>query len=58
MGESLALRAYAYFHVVRLFGDVPFSLIPTADAASITSGRHDRDEIYDAVKEWLSHADK
>ncbi len=56
MGESLALRAYAYFHVVRLFGDVPFSLIPTADAASITSGRHDRDEIYDQCVSDLQKA--
>lgn len=47
LGESLVLRSYAYFHVVLLFGDVPFSLVPTADAASITTGRHDRDEIYD-----------
>lgn len=47
LGESLAIRAYAYFHVVYLFGDVPFSLVPTADAPSITTGRYNRDEIYD-----------
>lgn len=56
LGESLALRAYAYFHVVRLFGDVPFSLVPTADAPSITTGRHDRDEIYDQCVTDLQEA--
>lgn len=56
LGESLALRGYAYFHVVRLFGDVPFSLIPTADAPSITSGRYDRDEIYDQCVKDLQEA--
>lgn len=56
MGESLALRAYAYFHVVRLFGDVPFSIVPIADAPSITSGRYDRDVIYDQCIDDLQKA--
>lgn len=58
IGESLALRAYAYFHVVRLFGDVPFSLVPIVDAPSITSGRYDRDKIYDQCVADLQEATK
>lgn len=56
LGEALAIRGYAYFHVVRLFGDVPFSLVPTADAESITTGRYNRDEIYDQCVADLQEA--
>ena len=58
LGEAYAIRGYAYFHVVRLFGDVPFSLVPTADAPSITTGRYNRDEIYDQCVEDLQEATK
>jgi hypothetical protein len=56
LGESYTVRAYAYFNLVRLWGDVPFSTVPTTDAPSITSGRTDRDVIYDQCIEDLQQA--
>lgn len=47
LGESYAIRAYGYFNVVRLWGDVPFSITPTMDATTFTLPRTSRDEIYD-----------
>lgn len=47
MGEALAVRAYAYWNLVRFYGDVPFSTVPTAQLTSFESGRVSRDVIYD-----------
>lgn len=47
LGESYAIRAYAYFNIVRFWGDVPFSMVPTMDAESFTLPRTNRDLIYD-----------
>lgn len=47
LGESLAVRAYAYWNIVRFFGDVPYSAIPTSDLTTFASSRISRDEIWD-----------
>ncbi|WP_353133900.1 RagB/SusD family nutrient uptake outer membrane protein [Pseudopedobacter sp.] len=47
LGEAYAIRAYAYFNIVRFWGDVPFSTIPTMDATTFTLPRTNRDIIYD-----------
>ena len=47
LGEALAIRAYAYWNVVRFYGDVPYSSIPTSDATTFSSSRVSRDTIYD-----------
>lgn len=47
LGEALAIRAYAYWNLLRYYGDVPYSSVPTSDATSFTSSRTSRDTIYD-----------
>ncbi|MCD8291427.1 MAG: RagB/SusD family nutrient uptake outer membrane protein, partial [Prevotella sp.] len=47
LGESLAIRAYAYWNLVRWYGDVPYSDVPTSDLTTFSSSRVSRDTIYD-----------
>ncbi|ADY37133.1 RagB/SusD domain-containing protein [Phocaeicola salanitronis DSM 18170] len=47
LGESLAIRAYAYWNIVRFYGDVPYTDIPTSDLTTFSSSRVSRDTIYD-----------
>ena len=47
LGESLAVRAYAYWNIVRFYGDVPYSAVPTADLTTFSSSRVSRDTIWD-----------
>lgn len=56
LGEAHAIRAYAYFNIVRFWGDVPFSTIPTMDATTFTLPRTDRDVIYDQCVSDLQKA--
>ncbi len=47
LGESLAVRAYAYWNLVRFFGDVPYADVPTSDLTTFSSSRVSRDIIWD-----------
>lgn len=47
LGEALAIRAYAYWNIVRWYGDVPYTNIPTSDLTTFSSSRVSRDTIYD-----------
>ena len=47
LGEALAIRAYAYWNIVRFYGDVPYTNIPTVDLTTFSSSRVSRDTIYD-----------
>lgn len=47
LGEAYAIRAYAYWNIVRFFGDVPYTELPTADLTTFSSPRVSRDTIYD-----------
>lgn len=47
LGEAYAVRAYAYWNIVRFYGDVPYSDIPTSDLTTFTSSRVSRDIIWD-----------
>lgn len=47
MGEALAVRAYAYWNLVRFYGDVPFNERPTSELNTFESSRVSRDTIYD-----------
>lgn len=47
LGEALAIRAYAYWNIVRFYGDVPYTNIPTSDLTTFSSSRVSRDTIYD-----------
>ncbi len=46
VGEAKFLRALCYFDLVRLFGDVPFTLTPTKPGDNLMLPQTDRDSIY------------
>ncbi len=46
--EAKVLRAMVYLDLTRVFGDVPFKLVPTTPE-TVYMGKTDRDEIYDAL---------
>lgn len=56
MGESLAIRGMNYFNVVRLFGDVPFSLTPSKSKDDFMSPRVSRDDVLDQAVQDLQKA--
>lgn len=56
MGEALAVRAYAYWNLVRFYGDVPFTIAPTSQLTTFESSRTSRDEIYDQCIKDLQDA--
>ncbi|MCD8029270.1 MAG: RagB/SusD family nutrient uptake outer membrane protein [Bacteroides sp.] len=56
MGEALAIRAYAYWNLVRFYGDVPYSDVPTTDLTTFSSSRVHRDTIWDRCVADLQQA--
>lgn len=56
MGEALAVRAYAYWNLIRFYGDVPFSIRPTSELTTFESSRESRDVIYDQCIKDLQEA--
>ena len=56
MGEALAVRAYAYWNLVRFYGDVPFKEVSTAEINTFESSRVSRDTIYDHCVRDLQEA--
>ncbi|NMA74051.1 MAG: RagB/SusD family nutrient uptake outer membrane protein [Bacteroidales bacterium] len=56
LGESYAIRAYAYWNLVRFYGDVPYSDIPTEDLTTFFSSRVSRDSIWDRCIDDLIQA--
>ena len=54
IAETVALRAFVYFNLIRLFGDVPFNTEPLEirdmyDEDVMYPTRYDRDKIYDFI---------
>ena len=47
LGEAFAIRAYTYWCIVRFYGDVPYTDVPTSDLTTYSSSRVSRDIIYD-----------
>lgn len=56
LGESLAIRAYAYWNIVRFYGDVPYTDVPTSELTTYSSSRVSRDTIYDRCVADLQRA--
>jgi hypothetical protein len=48
-GEALALRAQFYFELIRNWGDVPASFVPTADLTDYNTPNSNRDATYDQI---------
>ncbi len=56
LGESLAIRGMNYFNIVRLFGDIPFSLTPSKSQDNFMSPRVNRDVVLDQAVADLQRA--
>lgn len=55
-GESLTVRAQAYFELIRNFGDLPAQFIPAGDQPNLFLGKTDRDSLYDVLLDDLELA--
>src|SRR5690606_25698206 len=56
LGEALTLRAWFYHELIRNWGDLPASFVPSADVADLYMEKMDRDEIYDKLLVDLEEA--
>lgn len=56
IGEARFLRALAYFHLVRLFGDVPLRTVPETQNFAIE--RSPESEVYDQIIEDLEFGEQ
>lgn len=56
-GQALFLRAYAYFLLVSLYGDVPLILEPTAAADDVNHARTPSTEIYTKILADMTEAE-
>ncbi len=57
LGQAHALRALAYFYLVRVWGDVPFITEPyTSGDQDIFIGKTDKETVLDQVEEDLKYA--
>jgi len=57
LGQAYALRALAYFYLVRVWGDVPFITEPyTSGDQDIFIGKTDKEIVLDQVEEDLEYA--
>ncbi|MCH5716642.1 RagB/SusD family nutrient uptake outer membrane protein [Niabella hibiscisoli] len=56
-GEALTLRAQFYFELIRNWGDVPASFIPSIDQPNLFLEKTDRDVIYDSLIADLKRAE-
>ncbi len=56
LAEAKFVRAYAYFRLVRAFGDVPLRLHLPADASSYNIPRTPKAEVYAAIEQDLTDA--
>lgn len=59
LGEARFLRAWAYFHAVRLWGDVPLTTTPqTATSEDFLPARAPQESVYNQIVEDLVAAEK
>ena len=56
VGEARFLRAFAYFNLVRLFGDVPLHVTPITSPGQVNIPRTPKDEVYNQIIEDLTLA--
>jgi hypothetical protein len=56
VGEAQFLRAFAYFNLVRLFGDVPLHVTPITSPGQVNIPRTPANEVYDQIIADLTEA--
>ena len=55
LGEALTYRAFFYFELIKMFGEVPLRTEPVTDATTYLN-KTDRDEIYKVILADLDEA--
>lgn len=58
LGEAYFLRAYNYFNLVRLFGQVPLKTTVTTDLSSVQIPLSTEEAVYEQIENDLLHADE
>lgn len=58
LGEAYFLRAYNYFNLVRLWGEVPLKITVTTDLSNVQMPLSSQDEVYDRIEKDLVRADE
>lgn len=56
--EARFLRAYAYFHLVQLYGDIPMPVKPATDYGSLQMPRSPQATIYGLILDDLKYAEQ
>ena len=56
MGEAKFLRAYFYFNLVNIYGEIPLKLLPPLSASEINLPKSPVSAIYDQIKKDLQDA--
>lgn len=56
-GEARFLRAYAYFQLVQLYGDVPIRTVPLEDLSNVQISRSSQAEVYKLILDDLTFAE-
>lgn len=56
IGEAKFLRAYSYFQLVNIFGEVPLKLVPPTSGSSVLTGLSSVEEIYAQIERDLKDA--
>jgi hypothetical protein len=56
LGEAYFMRAFAYFNLVRLFGDVPMHLVPITSPGQVNIPRTPASEVYAQIITDLTEA--
>lgn len=56
-GEARFLRAYAYFQLVQLYGDVPLRTAPLEDLSNVQISRTPQADVYKLILEDLTFAE-
>lgn len=58
MGEVYFLRAYYYFMLVQMYGDIPLRITPTTSTEGVNMPRTSASEVYKQIEADLTEAEK
>lgn len=58
LGQSYFMRAYHYFNLVRLWGDIPLKITPTTDLSDTQIPLTSVSGVYDRIVKDLTHAEE
>ena len=57
IGEAKFLRAFAYFHLVQFYGDIPLRITPVESYADVQIPKSKQEDVYALIVEDLKYAE-